>query len=213
MNRCGLAFRSSLALLFGLTVMAGPPAVLGEQPSRGADAALPRGADATPLAKKIASVEGITEYRLANGLHILLFPDPSTSKVTVNCTVFVGSRHEGYGETGMAHLLEHMLFKGTRLYPGPLEIKKVLSDRGAIYNGTTSDDRTNYFETLNASDENLEFALRLEADRLVNSFIRREDLATEMTVVRNEFEIGENNPQSVLFQRMLAVAYEWHNYG
>jgi zinc protease len=160
--------------------------------------------------KKIATVEGITEYRLDNGMQVLLFPDASRPTVTVNLTVFVGSRHEGYGETGMAHLLEHMVFKGTPTHP---HIPKSLSERGAQFNGTTSYDRTNYFETLPASDANLEFAIRLEADRLVNSFIKREDLVSEMTVVRNEFESGENSPASVLFQRIMATAYEWHNYG
>src|SRR5262249_42711546 len=92
-------------------------------------------------------------------------------------------------------------------------IDKLMQKRGAVFNGTTWLDRTNYFETLPASDDNLEFALRLEADRLVNSYIKREDLAAEMTVVRNEFEQGENSPVRILFQRMIAVAYEWHNYG
>jgi zinc protease len=164
---------------------------------------------AAPL-KPVATVEGITEYRLGNGLRVLLYPDSSTPKVTVNLTVFVGSRHEGYGETGMAHLLEHMVFKGT---PTHREIPKALRDRGAEFNGTTWVDRTNYFETLPAGDDNLEFAIRLEADRLVNSLILREDLASEMTVVRNEFEQGENTPEHILRQRMTAAAYEWHNYG
>src|SRR5262249_3771918 len=123
---------------------------------------------------------------------------------------FVGSRHEGYGETGMAHLLEHMVFKGT---PTHRDIPRALKEHGAQFNGTTSVDRTNYFETLEGTDANLDFALRLEADRLVNSYIKREDLATEMTVVRNEFEAGENNPEGILGQRMMAAAYEWHNYG
>ena len=115
--------------------------------------------------------------------------------VTVNLTVFVGSRHEGYGETGMAHLLEHMVFKGTPTHP---EVPKALKDHGASFNGTTWVDRTNYFETMPGTDDNLEFGIQLEADRMVNSFIRREDLATEMTVVRNEFEMGENDPQTIL---------------
>ncbi|HEY7424308.1 MAG TPA: pitrilysin family protein [Gemmataceae bacterium] len=198
MTRCGPDFRSLLAVAICLTLLLGIPAALHAE---------------APAAQKVTTIEGISEYRLGNGARILLFPDTSTSKVTVNCTVFVGSRHEGYGETGMAHLLEHMVFKGCRLYPKPTDIPKELRDRGADFNGTTSDDRTNYFETLNATDDNLEFAIRFEADRLVNSFIRREDLASEMTVVRNEFEAGENNPQMILYQRMLAVAYEWHNYG
>ncbi|MEL7265573.1 MAG: pitrilysin family protein, partial [Planctomycetota bacterium] len=158
---------------------------------------------------KVSEIEGISEYRLDNGTRVLLFPDESKEKVTVNMTVFVGSRHEGYGEAGMAHLLEHMLFKGTPQHP---EVPKVLQDRGAIFNGTTWNDRTNYYETLPASDENLEFAIRLEADRLVNSYVRGEDLASEMTVVRNEFERGENSPTRILMQRITSSAYEWHNY-
>ncbi|WP_246254998.1 M16 family metallopeptidase [Alienimonas chondri] len=158
----------------------------------------------------VATVEGISEYRLPNGLKILLFPDVSRPTVTVNCTVFVGSRHEGYGETGMAHLLEHMVFKGTPTFE---DVPKELKDRGAVFNGSTWLDRTNYYETLPASEENLEFAIHLEADRLVNSYVKQEDLDSEMTVVRNEFERGENSPSRVLMQRMLATAFEWHNYG
>ena len=160
--------------------------------------------------RKVASVEGITEYEIENGLRVLLFPDNSQSKVTVNLTVLVGSRHEGYGETGMAHLLEHMVFKGT---PTHRNIAQALSAHGAQWNGSTSNDRVNYYETLAAGDGNLEFAISLEADRLVNSYIRREDLDSEMTVVRNEFERGENSPQGVLMKRIEAAAYEWHNYG
>ncbi|HQR05342.1 MAG TPA: pitrilysin family protein [Gemmatales bacterium] len=159
---------------------------------------------------KVTTVEGITEYRLDNGCKVLLYPDNSRSTVTVALTVFVGSRHEGYGETGMAHLLEHMVFKGT---PTNKNIPKSLQNHGANFNGTTNVDRTNYFETMPANDENLEFGIQLEADRLVNSLIRREDLMSEFSVVRSEFESGENSPTRVLNQRMMAVAYEWHNYG
>ncbi len=162
------------------------------------------------MPEQIRSIEGITEYKLDNGMKVLLFPDVSRPTVTVNCTIFVGSRHEGYGEAGMAHLLEHMVFKGTPDHP---DIPKALKERGAQFNGTTWLDRTNYYETLPASDENLEFAIRLEADRMVNSLIRGEDLASEMTVVRNEFERGENSPFRILMQRMMAASFEWHNYG
>jgi zinc protease len=169
-------------------------------------------AQETPKTKKIITIEGITEYQLPNGVKFLLFPDPSASTVTVNLTVLVGSRHEGYGETGMAHLLEHMLFKGSKNFPLP---DKALIDHGAgkSANGTTWVDRTNYYETMPATDKNLEFGIHFEADRLLNCFIKREDLAKEMTVVRNEFEMGENNPDYILNQRMMAIAYEWHNYG
>jgi zinc protease len=166
--------------------------------------------DAFETPKKVVSIEGITEYRLNNGLRVLLFPDPTRPKVTVNLTVLVGSRHEGYGETGMAHLLEHMLFKGTPTHP---DIPGVMKERGAQFNGSTWLDRTNYYETLPDTDQNLEFAIRLEADRMINSPIKAEDLATEFSVVRNEFEMGENSPEGVLSQRMMSVAYEWHNYG
>jgi len=158
----------------------------------------------------VAEVEGIQEYLLENGLKVLLFPDPSVQTLTVNVTYRVGSRHEGRGEAGMAHLLEHMVFKGTPTFP---DVWDALEDRGARFNGTTWVDRTNYYETLPASQDNLAFALQLEADRMVNSTIRAEDLATEMTVVRNEFESGENNPLGVLRQRMLSAAYLWHPYG
>jgi zinc protease len=159
---------------------------------------------------RVAEVEGITEYRLANGLRVLLFPDQSKATITVNVTYLVGSRHESYGETGMAHLLEHMLFKGTR---NRVDVAKEFNARGARFNGTTSLDRTNYFEMLQATDDNLEWALGMEADRMVNSLIARKDLDTEMSVVRNEYERGENDPGNVLFKRLQSIAYDWHNYG
>ena len=107
--------------------------------------------------KKVASVEGITEYQLDNGLRVLLFPDSSQSKVTVNMTVLVGSRQEGYGETGMAHLLEHMVFKGTPRHP---QVPKALQDHGAQFNGTTSSTAPITSRPCPPIDENLEFAMR-----------------------------------------------------
>ncbi len=160
--------------------------------------------------RHVTTIEGISEYRLDNGLSVLLMPDSSRPTTTVAITYFVGSKHEGYGETGMAHLLEHMLFYGT---PDHQDIRREISERGGSANGTTSFERTNYFQTLPAGDDNLEWALRMEADRMVNSLIREEDLASEMTVVRNEFEIGESNPFRVLLQRVMATGYEWHGYG
>jgi zinc protease len=167
-------------------------------------------AAAAEAPRKVATVEGVTEYRLANGARVLLYPEASRPTISVNMTVLVGSRHEGYGEAGMAHLLEHLVFKGTPRHPN---VPTALRDHGARFNGTTNVDRTNYFETLRATDANLEFAIRLEADRLVNSFVKREDLLSEMTVVRNEFESGENSPQRVLSARVRSAAYLWHNYG
>ena len=163
-----------------------------------------------PAPVKVASVEGITEYKLANGLRVLLFPDPSKSTITVNITYLVGSRMEGYGETGMAHLLEHMVFKGSTNHKN---IPQELTAHGARPNGTTWYDRTNYFESFNATEENLRWALSLESDRMVNSFIDKKDLESEFSVVRNEFERGENDPGSVLMERVISTAYLWHNYG
>jgi zinc protease len=157
-----------------------------------------------------ASVEGITEYDFANGLKLLLFPDASQPKVTVNITYLVGSRMENYGETGMAHLLEHMVFKGT---PTRGNLMTALGQRGMAFNGTTWYDRTNYFETFPASEDNLDWALGMEADRMVNSTVLRKDLDSEMTVVRNEMERNENSAVRMLIQRTTAAGFDWHNYG
>ena len=167
-------------------------------------------AAAADLPRKAAEIEGVAEYRLDNGLRVVLAPDASADTVTVHITYLVGSRHEGYGEKGMAHLLEHLLFKGTPRHP---DIKAELTRRGARFNGSTSWDRTNYYETLSASADNLDWALDMEADRMLHSRVSQADLDSEMTVVRNEFEMGENNPDGVLFERMMQLAFPWHNYG
>lgn len=182
-----------------------------------ASVALAQVKPATPVTPKlpagvtqVASVEGVTEYRLANGLRVLLFPDATKPTTTVNMTYLVGSRHENYGETGMAHLLEHMVFKGTPSIPS---IFTELGKRGMEFNGTTSFDRTNYYETFSADPKNLDWALKMESERMTRSTFSKADLDSEMTVVRNEFESGENNPRMVLWKRLQAVAFDWHNYG
>ena len=188
-------------------VLAAPLALASVAPAA-AQAPAARRTSAGPA--KGPTVEGITSYTLPNGLLVLLVPDASKPTVTVNLTIFAGSKHESMGETGMAHLLEHMVFKGSPRHPN---IPKELNDRGANWNGTTWYDRTNYYESVKATPENLAWAIDLEADRFVNSFIKGEDLKSEFTVVRNEFEAGENSPFRVLWQRVFATAYEWHNYG
>ena len=160
--------------------------------------------------KYIKNVEGVKEYSLNNGLKVLLIPDASQSNMVVNIVYNVGSRHEGYGEKGMAHLLEHMLFKSTKNLG---DIKKKLSDKGGSANGTTWLDRTNYYEVFPSTDENLKWSVEMEADRMINATILQTDLDKEFSVVRNEFEIGENNPDGVLQERILSTAYLWHNYG
>ena len=224
-NASALALLASVLLPASLLALpqaaAKPPAEAPPRPSAEAPAkpraeapasARPARPAAAPPARaqRVVSVEGITEYRLPNGLSVLLFPDPTKPTITVNVTYKVGSRHENYGETGMAHLLEHLAFKGT---PRHRNIPQELTSHGARPNGSTWFDRTNYFETFQATDENLRWALDLEADRMVNSFIAKKDLDSEMTVVRNELELGENDPGGVLQERVLSTAFLWHNYG
>jgi len=157
-------------------------------------------APATP--EFVTSVEGVKEYRLSNGLQILLVPDPAQTNVAVNVVYHVGSRYEGYGETGMAHLLEHMLFRPSKKFSS---IKQTIANKGAFANGQTGYDRTDYYEVLPASDSNLNWALDMESDRMVNSLMRDEDLQKEFTVVRNEFEMGENYPEAVLRERIVST--------
>jgi zinc protease len=194
----GLAVLAALCLTFEspLVLADAPAVVVASQPQA--------------ELQKVAEVEGIREYRLSNGLRVVLAADQSKPTTTVNITYLVGSRHENYGETGMAHLLEHLLFKGT---PSIGNITQELSKRGMRPNGTTWVDRTNYYETFAASDANLQWALQMEADRMVNSLVAKKDLDSEMTVVRNEMERGENSPGRILWEKVAASAYQWHNYG
>lgn len=206
----------ALAIALSLAVLATVAPGYGRaQPAATAAATAPKAQPvAAPMVvpagvRKINSVEGINEFELANGLRVLLYPDQSKPTVTVNITFKVGSRQENYGETGMAHLLEHLIFKGSKNYPKP-DVE--FSRRGFRNNGTTSFDRTNYFSTFQASDDNLRWAIGWSADAMVNSFIRKSDLDSEMTVVRNEYEMGENQPGQVMFKRMFALMFDWHNY-
>jgi zinc protease len=189
-------------LLAAALAFAGPS--VRAQPQPQPTAALPTGLQA------VTQVEGISEYRLANGLQVLLVPDDTKPTTTVNVTYHVGSRQENYGETGMAHLLEHLIFKGT---PTTRNVMAEASKRGLRFNGSTWYDRTNYFASFSANPETLRWYLSWQADAMVNSFIARADLDTEMTVVRNEMEMGENSPFRSTSQQTLAAMYQWHNYG
>lgn len=165
---------------------------------------------APSLPTQVREVEGVHEYRLANGLQVLLIPDASKPTVTVNVTYHVGSRMEGYGETGMAHLLEHLMFKSTK---NIANVGAELSKRGMGFNGSTNSDRTNYHETFPSDPAQLSWALKTEAERMVHANVIKKDLDTEMTVVRNEMEMGENNPFRILMEKTNAAAYQWHAYG
>lgn len=156
---------------------------------------------------------GVEELGLAaNGLRVLLLPDPSVPVVAACIVYHVGSRNEAVGHTGATHLLEHLMFKGSgKFNPGEgRPIARALERVGANFNATTWFDRTNYYETL--PPEHLDLALELEADRMRNALLRAEDLATEMTVVRNEFERGENDPFDVLLKESFATAFREHPY-
>ncbi len=205
-----MAIRTVLPLLVacgGARPVAGPlPPLVGSGSAVVAAIAPPAPSHAT----RVRAAFGITEYHLDNGLQILLMPDATQSTVTVNITYLVGSRLEGYGETGMAHLLEHMMFKGS---PRHRNVLALLEDKGGETNGSTSYDRTNYYETLPASQDNLDWVLDLEADRMTHAEVSAEDLKTEFSVVRNELEGGENDPAAILEERILETAYLWHNYG
>ncbi len=190
--------RAPLALALAWSLLAGAPA-WAEAP-----VPAPAGVAAGPC------VEGICEYTLGNGLRVLLFPDASRPTVTLNLVYGVGSLQENYGETGMAHLLEHLLFKGT---PSHRDIPGEMKKRGIGYNAQTSLDRTNYHASFPANPDTLDWLLGLEADRMVHSDLAQRDLDSEMTVVRNEMENGENSPVGALVERVRSTAYLWHHYG
>jgi zinc protease len=163
--------------------------------------------------RTIAQESGVEELLLeANGLRVLLLPDQATPVVSACVVYHVGSRNEATGHTGATHLLEHLMFKGSRRFDprSGRPIARTLERVGASFNATTWFDRTNYYETL--SPEHLELALELEADRMRHALLREEDLASEMTVVRNEFERGENEPFDALLKDSFATAFREHPY-
>jgi zinc protease len=161
----------------------------------------------------VQSVGGIDEYRLdASGLQVLVKPDHSAPVVSFNVTYHVGSRNEVTGTTGSTHLLEHLMFKGSTHFNDPAgnSIKQYLGSRGAIFNATTSYDRTNYFATLGSSD--LEGYVAIEADRMRNLWLHDADKQAEMTVVRNEYERGKNDPNTFLREEVQAAAFMAYPY-
>lgn len=161
----------------------------------------------------VQEADGIREYRLlANNMKVLLVENRVAPVATFLVLYKVGSRNEAVGYTGATHLLEHMLFKGTPTFNKDknTQVAATLQKIGANFNATTWYDRTNYFETV-PSDE-LELAIKLEADRMRNSFIADADRQSEMTVVRNEFDRGQNQPASVLDETVYATAFREHPY-
>ncbi len=161
----------------------------------------------------VKSLGGIDEYRLdSNGLQVLLMPEHSAPVVTFMVTYRVGSRNEVTGTTGATHLLEHLMFKGSLHHTDPQgnSVKQLLERTGALYNATTWLDRTNYYETLGS--EHLPMVVEMEADRMRNLLLREDDRRPEMTVVRNEFERGENSPFQALIKEIYESAFVAHPY-
>jgi zinc protease len=157
----------------------------------------------------VKSLGGIDEYQLdSNGLTVLLSPDHSAPVVTFQVTYRVGSRNEVTGTTGATHILEHLMFKGSENFNDPKgnSIKQFLERVGGQFNATTSVDRTAYFATIGR--ESLEGYIAIEADRMRHLWLHEADRQSEMTVVRNEFERGKNDPDSVLVEEVTAAAYE-----
>jgi zinc protease len=167
----------------------------------------------SPVGITFVAEEGeIREYRLTNGMKLLLVENRVAPVATIMVLYKVGSRNEAVGYTGSTHLLEHMMFKGTPTFNKErnTQIAATLQKIGAAFNATTWYDRTNYFETV-PSDQ-LELAIKLEADRMRNSLINDADRQSEMTVVRNELERGQNEPSEVLDEAVYAAAFREHPY-
>lgn len=157
--------------------------------------------------EKIEEIDGIVEYRhTGNGLKVLLIENHAAPVVTSMVVYKVGSRNEAVGYTGSTHFLEHMMFKGTPNY----NLVESLKPLGADFNATTSYDRTNYFEKV--PSRYLRELITMEADRMRNLSLRQSDRDSEMTVVRNEFEISKNDPNSLLHEHLMATAFQEHPY-
>jgi zinc protease len=190
-SRACAAFWVGIACTFGMTAARAAP---GKAPESGFT--------------HIRSLGGIDEYRLdSNGLTVLLVPDHSAPVVTFQVTYQVGSRNEVTGTTGATHILEHLMFKGSDAFNDAKgnSVKQMLERVGGQFNANTSFDRTNYFATLGR--ENLESYIAIEADRMRHLWLHEADRQSEMTVVRNEYERGKNDPENVLFEEVMEAAY------
>ncbi len=203
-----------LALAFGPSLRAASPSPAPASPTPAAKAATGAAAPANvPGFAFVKTVGPISEYRLeSNGLQVLLLPEHSTPTLTFMVTYRVGSRNEVTGTTGATHLLEHLMFKGTEKFNREkgTSVDQLLERIGGVYNATTWLDRTNYYA--NIGSEHLDKYMAVEADRMRNLWLREEDRKPEMTVVRNEFEIGENEPTQALEKEIYATAYMAHPY-
>jgi zinc protease len=158
-------------------------------------------------------LQGLPEFithRLANGLRILVAEVHSLPIFSYQVHFAAGSRYERPGITGVSHLFEHMMFKGTREL-GPEEFSRAIQANGGTLNAFTTADNTSYYENLPA--EKLDLAVRLEADRLANLNLTPETFASELEVVRSERKLRTvNSPFGLLIEQLSALAYEQHPY-
>ena len=154
--------------------------------------------------ERIGELDGVSEYRLANGLRAILAPDAKSTAIAFNMIYLTGSLDGPQGQGGTAHLLEHLLFKDTATVPGA-QLIEGLSQRGIKLNATTSFDRTHYMAFLAADADKLNHLLALEADRMFSARLDQADLQAEIEVVVRELELAQDNPLSALGQQMFAA--------
>lgn len=162
------------------------------------------------MGKAKAANSGVIDYKLANGLQVLLKPIHTAPVVSNWIWYRVGARNEQPGKTGISHWVEHMMFKGTPTFPkGSIMLE--VNRNGGVLNGFTSQDYTAYFEILPA--DRLDLGLRIESDRMANSIIDPNEVASERTVIISEREGNENNPEWLLHEEVMATTFRLHPYG
>ncbi|HYX34472.1 MAG TPA: pitrilysin family protein [Oligoflexus sp.] len=189
----------NMMIIFTLLALAGSPTVLMKADELSVK---PRPAPFT--------LDQVTAYTLPNGLKVLLYPDPSQAELTVNTVYKTGAKHEHPGEYGMAHLLEHLIFKSTRNHPN---IPQELERRGARFNANTNADRTSYYMSLPVTADTLDFALALEAERMTGAILTDTALQAELPLVKKEYEQSHGTGFQPLLKAMLQITYPHHAYG
>jgi zinc protease len=154
--------------------------------------------------------ERVFETTLSNGLKVILLENPKAPLITFHIWYRVGSRNEEWGKTGLSHVLEHMMFKGTKKY-GPEDYSRIIQENGGETNAFTSRDYTGYFATLRS--DRVQVVMDLEADRMPNLNLRQEDFVTERMVVMEERrQRTEDDPQSFLMEQLEATAFQVQPY-
>ncbi len=150
------------------------------------------------------------EYTLKNGLKVLIIEDHKAPLATFQIWYRVGSKDEPMGKTGISHLLEHMMFKGTPKY-GSKQFSNIIQRNGGTDNAHTTKDYTMYHQTL--SSDRIDLSIKLEADRMINLLLEPKEVVAERNVVMEERRMRyEDNPQSSLYEEVIATAFKAHPY-